>query len=95
MPWDADALTAYLRDGFHPDYGTARGPMAEVVSNLLAVPASDVRAIAAYMADIFGVPSPVRKLQGETVLAQAKSATAPPPGSNAQNLWGRLRRLPR
>ena len=87
VPWDADALTAYLRDGFHPDHGTARGPMAEVVSNLSAVPASDVRAIAAYMADIFGVPSPVRKLQGETVLAQAKSATAPPPESEGAKIY--------
>ena len=34
VPWTADALFAYLRDGFHPDHGTARGPMAEVVSNL-------------------------------------------------------------
>ncbi len=28
------ALYAYLRNGWHPDHGTARGPMAEVVSNL-------------------------------------------------------------
>ena len=34
VPWDAEALYAYLRDGWHPDHGTARGPMAEVVSNL-------------------------------------------------------------
>src|SRR6201986_4648260 len=46
VPWDADALFTYLRDGFHPDHGTARGPMAEVVSNLSAVPASDISAIA-------------------------------------------------
>ena len=26
---DADALYAYLRHGWHPDHGTARGPMAE------------------------------------------------------------------
>ena len=38
VPWDADALYAYLRDGWHPDHGTARGPMAEVVSNLSSVP---------------------------------------------------------
>ena len=37
VPWDADALFAYLRDGWHPDHGTARGPMAEVVSNLSSV----------------------------------------------------------
>jgi len=73
VPWDADALYAYLRNGFHPDHGTARGPMAEVVSNLSTVPSADVRAIATYMADVFGAPSPDRKREGEAVLAQAKS----------------------
>ncbi len=34
VPWDAAALFAYLRDGWHPDHGVARGPMADVVSNL-------------------------------------------------------------
>jgi mono/diheme cytochrome c family protein len=87
VPWDADALYAYLRDGFHPDHGTARGPMAEVVSNLSAAPASDVRAIATYMADIFGTPSPVRKLQGETVLAEARQDAAPPPESEGGKIY--------
>ena len=44
--------------GWHPDHGVARGPMAEVVSNLSEVPESDVRAIATYMADVFGAPTP-------------------------------------
>ena len=76
VPWDEEALYAYLRNGFHPDHGTARGPMAEVVSNLSAVPSDDVRAIATYMADVFGAPSPDRKRQGEAVLARAKSGPA-------------------
>ena len=38
VPWDADALCSLiLRDGWHPDHGVARGPMAEVVSNLSSV----------------------------------------------------------
>jgi mono/diheme cytochrome c family protein len=72
-PWDADALYAYLRQGFHPDHGTARGPMAEVVSNLSSVNESDVHAIATYMADMFGAPSTDDRKRGEAVLAQAKS----------------------
>ncbi|QPF84711.1 cytochrome c [Bradyrhizobium genosp. L] len=52
--WNADALYAYLRHGWQPDHGTARGPMAEVASNLSDVDDSDVRAIAVYMADISG-----------------------------------------
>ena len=59
--WDADALYAYLRHGWHPDHGTARGPMADVVRNLSDVADSDVHAIAAYMADISGAPTPDRK----------------------------------
>ncbi|MGZ5854523.1 MAG: c-type cytochrome [Xanthobacteraceae bacterium] len=73
VPWDADTLFAYLRDGWHPDHGVARGPMAEVVSNLSSVPQDDIRAIATYMAGVFGRPTPDRKRQGEAVLAQVKS----------------------
>ena len=73
VPWDAQALFIYLRQGWQSDHGTARGPMAEVVSNLSQVKESDVHAIATYMADVFGVPSPERKRQGDEVLAQAKS----------------------
>lgn len=82
VPWNADALFFYLRNGWHPDHGTARGPMAEVVRNLAAVPASDVHAIAVYMADVFGAPSTQR--DREAVVAQAKSnqeKTADPQGA--------------
>jgi mono/diheme cytochrome c family protein len=73
VPWDADALFAYLRDGWHPEHGVARGPMAQVVSNLSSVPQDDIRAIATYMAGVFGTPTPDRKRQGEAVLAQVRS----------------------
>jgi mono/diheme cytochrome c family protein len=73
IPWDADALFAYLRDGWHPDHGVARGPMAQVVSNLSSAPESDIRAIATYMAGVFGAPMPDRKRRAEAVLAQARS----------------------
>jgi mono/diheme cytochrome c family protein len=76
VPWDADALFAYLRDGWHPEHGVARGPMAQVVSNLSSVPQDDIRAIATYMAGVFGTPTPDRKRQGEAVLAQFKSPAA-------------------
>jgi mono/diheme cytochrome c family protein len=80
VPWNADALFAYLRNGWHPDHGVARGPMALVASNLSDVPDSDVRAIAVYMADWFGAPTPDRKRQAEEVLAQVKS----PPAQSAK-----------
>jgi mono/diheme cytochrome c family protein len=77
VPWDAAALFGYLRHGWHPDHGLARGPMAEVVSNLSEVPESDVRAIATYMADVFGAPTPDAKRRGDDVLARVKSPQAP------------------
>ena len=82
VPWDADALFAYLRDGWHTDHGVARGPMTQVVSNLSSVPESDIRAIATYMAGVFGAPTPDRKRRGEEVLAQVKSSPAPVPPAN-------------
>jgi mono/diheme cytochrome c family protein len=82
VPWDADALSAYLRDGFHPDHGVARGPMAQVVSNLSSVPPDDIRAIATYMAGVFGAPTPDRKRQGEAALAQVKSSAKVLPTGN-------------
>lgn len=83
MPWDADALFMYLRDGWHPDHGVARGPMAQVVSNLSSVPESELRAIATYMAGWFGTPAPDRKRRGDEVLTQAKSPATPLPETGA------------
>jgi mono/diheme cytochrome c family protein len=77
VPWTADALFAYLRNGWHPDHGVARGPMAEVVSNLSSISDSDIHAIATYMASVFGAPSPERQRRGEEVLAQVQSPPQP------------------
>jgi mono/diheme cytochrome c family protein len=89
VPWNADALFEYLRQGWHPDHGVARGPMAPVVSNLSAVPESDIRAIATYMAEMFGAPTPERKRRGDDVLAQAASrpAQAPPSGNGGAAVY--------
>jgi len=73
VPWTVDALSVYLRSGAHPDHGVARGPMAEVVSNLSSVPESDVHAIATYMGSVFGAPSPDRLRRGEQALASVKT----------------------
>lgn len=70
VPWDADALFGYLRNGWHPDHGTARGPMAEVVANLSSVPPDDVRAIATYMGSVFGPPAPDRVRRPQAASSQ-------------------------
>jgi mono/diheme cytochrome c family protein len=85
VPWDADALFMYLRDGWHPDHGVARGPMAQVVSNLSSVQETDIRAIATYMAGVFGAPTPDRKRRADEVLTQVKS---PAPQASTTNAAG-------
>jgi mono/diheme cytochrome c family protein len=65
IPWTRETLAFYLRNGFHPEHGVARGPMAEVTGNLAGLPDADIFAIATYVADRMGKPSSER-------LAQAK-----------------------
>jgi mono/diheme cytochrome c family protein len=93
VPWTSEALFTYLRQGWHPDHGIARGPMAQVVSNLSSVKESDVRAIATYMAGVFGAPSADRKRRGEEVLAEAAvrpAPSAPVPLPSSPNAAGAL-----
>ncbi|VVE07252.1 cytochrome C [Pandoraea iniqua] len=52
VPWTEAALFDYLRTGFSPEHGVAAGPMAPVVSGLAALPETDVRAIAHYIASL-------------------------------------------
>ena len=52
--WDAAELAAYLGTGVSQFHGTAVGPMAPVTQGLSRLPASDVRAIATYIADLNG-----------------------------------------
>jgi mono/diheme cytochrome c family protein len=83
VPWNADALFAYLRDGWQPDHGVARGPMAQVVSNLSGVSDSDIRAIATYMAGVFGPPTPDHQRRGDEALAQTRSPAIQSAAANA------------
>ena len=52
VPWNADALYRYLRDGHTEWHGIAGGPMADVVRELQQVPDADVRAMATYLASV-------------------------------------------
>jgi mono/diheme cytochrome c family protein len=73
LPWTSEALFHYLRQGWDPDHGVARGPMAEVVGNLSSVPEGDVRAIALYMGSVFGAPTPERLREANATQTQVKS----------------------
>jgi len=72
VPWTADSLTHYLRHGWHATHGISRGPMAEVTGNLALLPDADVQAIATYVADIMGKPSPQKQQEAEKRIAEAK-----------------------
>ncbi len=50
QPWTADELAEYLATGLSAQHGAAAGPMLAVTRELSRVPASDVRAIAVYVA---------------------------------------------
>lgn len=75
LPWTADRLYAYLRNGA-AQHGVAAGPMAPVVKNLELLPDADVRAIATYVASVAGVPSKERVEQADKALARAGGAAA-------------------
>jgi mono/diheme cytochrome c family protein len=50
--WTVDQLTEYLSTGWHPLHSAAAGPMADVTNNLRKASATDVRAIAVYIASL-------------------------------------------
>jgi nicotinate dehydrogenase subunit B len=68
VPWDADELYRYLRQGHTQRHGIAGGPMAEVVRELGAVSDDDVRAMASYLSSFNAVTT--------SALPEAHAATA-------------------
>ncbi|WP_088149838.1 c-type cytochrome [Inquilinus limosus] len=83
VPWTADSLYQYLRDGWHGQHGTAQGPMGPVADSLAGIPEADVRAIAGYVASVMGQPDADARKRGDALVA----ATANPagPGTRPQS----------
>jgi mono/diheme cytochrome c family protein len=54
IPWEPTALASYLRRGYHPQHGVARGAMGLVTSELAEAPEADVQAMAAYTVSLMG-----------------------------------------
>lgn len=52
LDWSEADLVEYFTSGFTPEYDSAGGEMAEVVSNLAQLPQSDRAAIAAYLKSV-------------------------------------------
>lgn len=70
VPWNAATLRHYLRYGTEEGHGVARGPMAEVVGDLHAIPADDMRAIATYVAEQMNHAAPERDAAVQAVEMQ-------------------------
>jgi mono/diheme cytochrome c family protein len=70
VPWDADALAFYLRNGWHPRHGVARGTMGLITAELRDASPADVRAMAAYVISLMGPASARRARQGDDLAHQ-------------------------
>ena len=64
VPWSAEALYSYLRNGHSPQHGSASGPMAPVVQELAHLPDTDIRAMATYLAS-FTASGPLAGAKGD------------------------------
>jgi len=73
-PWTEDQLTTYLRTGFSSAHGAAAGPMTAVSAQLAAVPETDVRAIAVYLASL--KPDAATSDRATTAAPEDPTATA-------------------
>jgi len=71
VPWDADELYRYLRNGHTQHHGIAGGPMAEVVRELAHVPDEDIRAMAAYLGSFNPVPAAEPSVVAQQVVSNA------------------------
>jgi mono/diheme cytochrome c family protein len=88
VPWDKQALSFYLSNGWHEAHGVARGPMATVIADLRAASSEDVGAIAAYIASVIGEPAQAKSQQAQALLAQTRGSgpgTRPSAGDSQAN----------
>ncbi|CAN5673156.1 molybdopterin-dependent oxidoreductase [soil metagenome] len=76
VPWDADELYRYLRQGHTLRHGIAGGPMAEVVRELGVVSDDDVRAMASYLASFNEATSTVPEAHAATATRAIETAAS-------------------
>ncbi len=79
IPWDTAALTHYLRHGFHPHHGIARGTMGLVTHELSAAAPEDIEAMAVYTLSLMKAPTPQRVARGRELARDPKIDV--PPGT--------------
>ena len=79
IPWDVAALTHYLRYGWHPQHGIARGTMGLVTHELSAAAPQDIEAMAVYTMSLMKPPSAARAARGRELARDPKIDV--PPGA--------------
>jgi nicotinate dehydrogenase subunit B len=84
VPWSEDELFSYLRFGHAPLHGVAAGPMAPVVADLAALPDSDIRAMANYLASLNPVEANVDAAAMARQYEHASAITGMPAGVGAR-----------
>ncbi|WP_454827195.1 molybdopterin cofactor-binding domain-containing protein [Paraburkholderia xenovorans] len=84
VPWSEDELFSYLRHGHAPLHGVAAGPMAPVVGDLAALPDSDIRAMATYLASLNPLEPNANPAATAHQLEQASAITGMPAGLGAR-----------
>ncbi|MFM0378175.1 molybdopterin-dependent oxidoreductase [Paraburkholderia strydomiana] len=84
VPWSEDELFSYLRFGHAPLHGVAAGPMAPVVADLAALPDSDIRAMANYLASLNPVEANVDTAAMARQYEHASAITGTPAGVGAR-----------
>ena len=72
VAWTEDAFFDYLRSGRSAEHGAAAGPMADVVTSLMALPDSDIRAMAVYLASL--TPPEAETTTAVAAIAAARDA---------------------
>ena len=75
VSWDKESLYAYLRTGYSPLHGSAAGPMAPVIEELLTLPDPDIHAMAIYLASLHQ-PGLNVDLQAVATAVEARAVTA-------------------
>lgn len=82
VPWSETQLLRYLQTGQDEMHGAAVGPMREVTASLAPADQADIRAIAAYLADLQGkgVAARTQRIARARSRAENEEPPAPAPG---------------
>ncbi|MFL9930245.1 molybdopterin-dependent oxidoreductase [Paraburkholderia sp. RL18-103-BIB-C] len=84
VPWSEDELFSYLRFGHATLHGVAAGPMAPVIGDLAALPDSDIRAMAMYLASLNPLEPNADPAATARQYEQASTITGAPAGLGAR-----------